>query len=293
MKTNLKYVIFSGMMLGTLAVSCVPDSIDGDGNGIAPNANTDAGFTVTETAPNRYTLKANTNNYIFSKWDVGGTGFANGKQEEEIFLPDAGKYVIKHAAIGQGGNVAGISEQTITVAKSDPKAGNLIQGGKFADATEVAKWTTSFPNPSGSAIWTFSPGKATFTAKGWERNVMYQVVNVEVGRTYQADALVSSTTGINDAWFEIYVGYAKPAANADYSGDGADNTWLRGLNTWAGSGKTAFSGMISKVGSINANNTNGIFKATKTGPVYFAIRSGGNEMKSGVTITNVEFRGIN
>ncbi len=293
MKTNLKYVILSGIMLGTLAVSCVPESIDGDGNGLVPDASIDAGFTITETSPNHYVLKANSNNYIVSKWNIDGAGFSNGNQQEELFLPDAGKYIVKHAAIGQGGNVAGITEQTITVAKSDPKSGNLIQGGKFADATDVAKWTLSFPNPSGSAIWTFSSGKATFTAKGWERNVMYQVVNVEAGRTYQADALVSSSTGINDSWFEIYVGYNKPKSNDDYTGDGTDNSWLRGLNTWAGSGKEPFSGKISKVGSVNSNNTTGTFKATKSGPVYFAIRSGGNEMKGGVTITNVEFRGLN
>ena len=32
---------------------------------------------------------------------------------------------------------------------------------------------------------------------------------------------------------------------------------------------------------------------TATGTVYFAIRSGGNDMKSGISIKNVEFRGVN
>lgn len=40
-------------------------------------------------------------------------------------------------------------------------------------------------------------------------------------------------------------------------------------------------------------NKTGTFVATKTGTVYFAIRSGGNDMKSGISIKNVEFRGVN
>jgi len=89
------------------------------------------------------------------------------------------------------------------------------------------------------------------------------------------------------------VGYTKPTANTDYTGDGNDSTWLRGINTWAGSGTSAFEGKISIKGSTNSNNPTGTFTATQDGTVYFAIRSGGNDMKEGISIKNVEFRGIN
>lgn len=151
----------------------------------------------------------------------------------------------------------------------------------------------TFPNPSSTALWTFTDGKATFTASGWDRNVMYQAIDVVAGRTYKADAVVSSKTGVSDSWFEIYVGYTKPTANTDYTGDGTDSSWLRGINTWVGSGTSPFEGKISIVGSSNSNNPTGTFTATKNGTVYFAIRSGGNNMKDGISITNVEFRGTN
>ena len=296
MKTrSLKTKLLSILSIAFLMTACVPDSVDGDGNGITPT-NTDASFTVTKTSENHYTLTASNANYLFSKWNLDdGGGFARGDNTYDIFLPDEGTYNIQHQIIGQGGVVSGTATQKITIAKSDPLAGNLIQGGKFTNAADWAKWTMNYPNPNGNAIWSFTEGKATFVATGWDRNVLYQAIDVVAGRTYKADAVVSSDTGVADTWFEIYVGYTKPTSGTDYTGDGADNTWLRGINTWAGSGKDKFDGKISNpaVGSVNANNKTGTFVATKTGTVYFAIRSGGNDMKSGISITNVEFRGVN
>ncbi|WDF45489.1 hypothetical protein PQ459_11340 [Chryseobacterium sp. KACC 21268] len=293
MKTKIsKIKILSFVAASLLISSCVPDTVDGDGNGLTPT-NSDASFTVTKTSENHYTLTASNQNYLFSNWDLGdGGGFGRAANIYDIFLPDEGTYNIQHQIVGQGGIVGGTASQTVKVDKSDPAAGNMIQGGKFADAADVAKWSLAFPNPSGTALWTFADGKATFVAKGWERNVMYQAVNVVAGRKYKADAVVSSK-GVADSWFEIYVGYTKPTANTDYTGDGNDSTWLRGINTWAGSGTSAFNGKISSVGSTNSNNPTGTFTATQTGVAYFAIRSGGNDMKEGISITNIEFRGIN
>lgn len=295
MKTMIsKNKLLAFLSVAVAAMSCTPDTIDGDGNGLTPT-NSDASFTVTKTSENHYRLAASNNNYILSKWDLGdGGGFGVGPNINDVFIPDEGTYTVQHQIIGQGGMVGGTASQTITVEKSDPAAGNMIQGGKFADAADVAKWTLAFPNPSNTALWVwdFTSGKATFTAKGWDRNVMYQAVNVVEGRKYKADAVVSSK-GVSDSWFEIYVGYTKPTANNDYTGDGNDSTWLRAINTWAGSGSSAFDGKISNVGSKNANNPDGIFTATKTGVAYFAIRSGGNDMKDGISITKVEFRGVN
>lgn len=294
----MKTKIFNNKLLLVLSFaittsSCIPDTIDSDGNGLTPT-NSDASFTVTKTSENHYRLTASNNNYIQSKWDLNIGTFSPGPNVYDIFLPDEGKYEIKHQIIGQGGIVGGTASQTITVPERDPKAGNLIKGGKFADAADVAMWTLTFPNPSSTALWTWGTESATFTSSGWNRNVIYQAVEVVEGTKYQADAIVSSKSGVSDSWFEIYVGYKKPTANEDYTGDGNDSTWLRGINTWAGSGKDPFDkAKISVVGSKNANNPEGIFTATKTGTAYFAIRSGGNDMKDGISITSVEFRGVN
>ena len=288
-----KSILISSLFTAMISVSCVPESVDGDGNGLTPQS-TDASFTVTKTSENHYKLISSNNNYLFSKWNLDdGGGFSRGDNNYDIFLPDEGTYNIQHQIIGQGGVIAGTANQSITVALSDPKAGNLIKGGKFLNADDVSKWSLTFPNPSGTALWNFTQGNATFTAKGWDRNVIYQAVEVVAGRTYSADAVVSSN-GVADSWFEIYVGYAKPTANSDYTGDGNDTTWLRGINTWAGSGNSAFSGKLSNstVGSVNPNNPKGQFTATTSGTVYFAIRSGGNDMKDGISVKNIEFRGI-
>ena len=56
----LKSKILSVLSLAFLVTACVPESVDGDGNGITPS-NTDASFTVTKTSDNHYTLTASNN----------------------------------------------------------------------------------------------------------------------------------------------------------------------------------------------------------------------------------------
>ena len=60
-----------------------------------------------------------------------------------------------------------------------------------------------------------------------------RAVEVVEGRTYKADAVVSSTTGVTDTWFEIYVGYAKPTPNNDYTGDGVSCRFCGHRRTFA------------------------------------------------------------
>ena len=285
MKINFKTLIMSCALAGTVLVSCVPDRVDGDGNGLVPPANIDAGFTITQTSPNHYLLKDNTTKYLNSYWNIGGEGFYKGGMEESIFLPDEGEYLIEHQAVGQGGVVASSSSQTINVAVSDANAGNLVQGGKFADAADWAKWTIN--NTGTGANWTFTSGKATLTATNSAGQGIYQAINVVAGKQYKIDMLASSTSGCRDTWFEVYVGYDAPVQGQDYNGDG---TKYRFISTWDGQGTSPFSGKISVVGG---SNNDGIFTATQTGVVYLGIRGGGTDMKDGISITNVEFRGVN
>jgi len=187
--------------------------------------------------------------------------------------------------VGAGGVLSSAATQTVVVTTSDPNAGNIIKGGKFATASDIAQWTIA--NPSSSATWSFANGKATLTATGSNGNGIYQAISVVAGKTYQINMLASSTSGCVDTWFEIYCGYGTPVPGTDYSEGGK----LYSINTWDGSGKTAFSGKISTIGTVAADNK-GVFTATKTGTVYLMIRGGGSDMKSGISITNVEFRGI-
>lgn len=261
--------------------SCQPED-SFTNNGLTPTT-VDASFKVTpvEGKTNVYSVVAQPKGVLRSIWDTG-SGFADGKMNFEISLPDAGTYTISHKAIGAGGATA-LATQNIIVATSDPVKGNILKGGRLTNSEDWSKWTVT--NPASSANITFGSGSATLTATGWAGNGIYQAINVVAGKKYVIDMLTSSTTGGSNTWFEVYCGYAVPVTGTDYSEGGK----LRALSTWDGCATTAFSGKISAVG-CKAENNLGIFTATKTGTAYLVIRGGGEDMKAGIIIQDIEMR---
>lgn len=261
--------------------SCSPDTIEGEGNGLTQDA-VDGSFTVTKKSENRYILKTNANNYITTKWNIDDEGFNIGKNIQEIFLPDAGTYIVEHQAFGIGGVLAGTGTQTIVVPTSDLVAGNMIQGGRFDTPDEISKWTVHKISASG-AQWVFANGKATIVANGGNQQGIYQAVNVEAGKSYSIDMVASSDSALEDTWFEVYVLNSLPVTGQDIGG-----TVYRNINTWAGCGKSAFKGKVSNVGCDTPKN-GGVFTATTTGTVYLEIKCGGSKV-NGLSIDKVEFR---
>ncbi|WP_426278090.1 hypothetical protein ACN9MN_01865 [Chryseobacterium sp. S-02] len=276
-----------GFLLGSaffFLASCSPDSIDGEGNGIV-QPQVDANFTITKTAENRYHLKRtqdNNINFINSQWNIDNDGFFNGKNEMDIFLPDAGTYVIQHSAVGIGGISGGMTSQTVVVPTSDPLAGNIIQGGRFDTPAEIAKWTIFPISPTG-AQWVFANGKATIVASGSNQQAFYQAIDVVAGQKYSIDLVASSATPLVDTWFEVYMLDTLPAPGNDISG-----TVYRNINTWDGCGKTAFGGKVSAIG-CNSGKNSGIYTATATGTVYLVIKCGGATV-NGLSVDKVELR---
>ncbi len=267
-----------------LLANCTPNSVDGDGNGLT-QPSVDASFTVTKTSENHYHLKAVNDNYvnfINSQWNVDYDGFINGKNEMDIFLPDAGTYVVQRNTVGIGGQVGGTASNTIVVPTSDPVAGNIIQGGRFDTPEEVAKWTI-FPISSTGAQWVFANGKATIVASNSNQQGFYQAVNVVAGQKYSIDLVASSATALEDTWFEVYMLTSLPAPGNDVSG-----TIYRNINTWDGCGKTAFGGKVSAIG-CNSGKNSGIYTATATGTVYLFIKCGGKTVNS-LSVDKVELR---
>jgi hypothetical protein len=261
--------------------SCQPEDSFAD-NGLTPTT-VEASFTVTpvEGKVNVYKVAAQPKGVMRSLWDTG-TGFVEGKMDFEISLPDAGTYTISHTAIGAGGATA-VATQELVVATSDPEKGNILSGGKLKNSDDWSKWTVT--NPTSSANIVFASGSATLTASGWAGNGIYQAINVVAGKKYVIDMLTSSTTGCSNTWFEVYCGYSAPVTGTDYSEGGK----LRALSTWDGCATAAFSGKISVVG-CKAENNLGIFTATKTGTAYLVIRGGGEDMKAGIKIQDIEMR---
>lgn len=256
----------------------------------------DPSFTVEAVVANKYKLTSpNNKDVILSKWDLGDGLFAKFNTGDTIFLPDAGSYNIRRFVVGAGGISSDTVSQTITVATSDPKSGNLILGGKFSTAADLAKWTIGGTG-SAAGVWTFTPGtattpgKETLTASGYAGNGIYQAINVTAGKKYKIDMLVSSATGLSDSWFEVYCDYTNPTTvSGDYSAGGK----LYSVSTWDNAAaKSSFSGKISKLVLGKATDNTGVFTATQTGTVYLVMRGGGNNMQAGLSITNVEFRGM-
>lgn len=278
------------LSLGTL-VSCQPDEVgSGNGNGLTAT-NVDASFTVTpvEGEVNTYILTAQTKGVIVSKWNIGN-GEYTGKFTEKISLPDAGTYTISHTAIGTGGAV-GTATEEIVVATSDPLKGNLVQGGSFATAGDQAKWTVLNLSATGAAFWSFENNSATIHSPGgWAQEGIYQAIDVVKDKEYTINMLVSSLSGSDETWFEVYAGKSAPVAGVEYK----DNK-VMGLSTWDGCAKAGFSGMLATVGCVKNDATGTVSNVVKfdtTGKIYLLIRSGGNTFtKDGITVSKIELRG--
>lgn len=269
--------------------SCQPD--DSIVNNGLTATDVDASFTITpvEGKVNVYKLSAQTKAVLRSFWDIG-SGIYAGKMEEEISLPDAGTYAIFHKVIGSGG-ATGTTSQEFVVANADPLKGNLVLGGSFATAEDQAAWTSLNLSPSGAAKWTYANNSATLKSiGGWAQEGIYQAVDVVKNREYTIDMLVSSLSGSNETWLEVYAGKTVPTSGVEYK----DNK-VMGLSTWDGCAKAAFSGQLSAVGCVKNDATgtvSNVVKFTESGKIYLLIRCGGNTFTpDGIKISKVEFRG--
>jgi len=288
---------FCAIMLPFAMIACTEVNYGDVNQTRITKSDLDPSFTVAPVVANKYKLTPSSNkNVIFSQWDLGDGTLTKFNPGDTLFLPDAGNYKVRHFVVGAGGISSDTISQTITVATSDPKSGNLILGGKFINATDLAKWTIGGTG-SGAGVWTFTPatsptasGKETLTASGYAGNGIYQAINVTAGKKYHIDMLISSTTGLSDSWLEVYCDYTNPTTvSGDYSAGGKRYS----VSTWDSSAaKSPFSGKISKLMLGKAADNTGVFTATQTGTVYLVIRGGGNNMQAGVSITNVEFRGM-
>lgn len=278
-------LLVAGML--SLFAGCSKPTVDNRG---ISESNLNAEFTITPVSgsANRFVIAATDSSYIFSKWDIGdGAGAVISKHKQEIFLPDAGTYTIIHYAAGKGGAIFSVSK-TLTVATSDPAAGNLVKGAKFESPDDDAKWTR-FTISSPAIAWTMAGGKLTATGGGWGHSGIYQAITVQANKDYRFGMVVSGS-GATDTWFEVYFGTTQPAQNSDYSNGGVQIA----LNTWAGCANTAFNGNINSIGCEGAlAGKNGKIRFAQSGTIYLVIKTGGANLgTSGISIDNVELRGI-
>ncbi|MCR8561461.1 PKD domain-containing protein [Mucilaginibacter sp. BJC16-A38] len=286
MKLNLikACAIVSGIMAIGAYVGCKPDPLkDGDNGLVAKNV---ASFTINPVSgkPNNFVLKAEETGVTAVKWDLGDGGGSNiGTAIDSIFVPDAGTYNVVLTTAGVGGATQTASK-TLTVATSDPKAGNLVVGGKMT-AADDASWKHITISPGVTFVLDPTKNMMVASGGGFGHAAVYQAINLVAGQKYAVDMLISGS-GATDTWFETYVGSKVPAQGTDYSDGGIKIA----LNTWNGCGKTAFSGKLSAISCNGAGNT---FTVPTTGTYYLLIKSGGSNLGvTGISFTNVTLRGV-
>ena len=290
MNLNIEFKkIVTFLSIVATIISCQPDELDG-GNGLVSTKDLDAGFTITpvDGKNNTYLFTATNENYLTSHWDVAdGSGFNVGSLEtQETFYPDAGTYDIQHKVVDLGGKSVTVS-QKLVIETSDPYAGNIVKGGKFDDAEDIAEWTVLNISASGTE-WTLADGKATVQGGGWNQKGIYQAVDVIEGLTYQIDMLVSSTSGVQNTWFEVFASSTPPVDGSDYSAGGA----VGKFSTWGGCATEPFSWLLT-VGGCDFSGEQGKFIASATETIYLVIKCGGEDLKDGVSIDNIEMRASN
>lgn len=276
---QLRFYFFGCIIMAFTA--CQPDEVT-NGNGLS-DPDVDASFTVEtiDGEPNRFKLTANRDAVLKSLWNTGD-GFYSGALTEEIFLPDAGTYTITHQAYGRGG-VVNETSQELTVAASDPVAGNLVKGGKFETAADHEEWTVLQISDSGT-YWTFNEGSANVVGLDYNQQGLYQPIEVEANKEYTIDMRVFGS-GATNTWFEVYVSPTPPVQKQDYTAEGR----RMGLSTWDGCANGAFDGKLSRIGCVGSGNT---VSFEQSGTVYLVIKSGGESLGStGISVTNIEFRG--
>lgn len=275
----LSTILFAG-------VSCKKND-SGAGNGLETALNASFSVAPVEGKPNYFVVNNTTDGAIAVRWDFDqGAGLTIGDMTDTVFFPDAGDYTISMQAMGKGGIFYDATPQAISVATSDPVAGNIISGGKF-DVGDDQYW--HFTTITDGVGFQMKDGKMVASGGNNGNATMYQAIEVEANKQYRFSMVVSGS-GATDTWFEVYFGKTQPQPGADYSDGGTQIA----LNTWAGCGNSTFNGNISKIGCSGAlDGKDGVIIFSESGTIYLVVKAGGSNLgTTGISIDNVELRGI-
>ena len=243
-----------------------------------------AGFSFTANPDNtlEVTFTNNSVNAASYSWNFGDDAGSSTEANPTYTYAAGGTYSVVLTVTNANGATDALSKDVTVVA---PDAVNLIANGGFDDASV---WSIIQHNPNNNAVVTIADGVANFVdieqgAWGTEGHAgINQVVTVE-GGTYQFDLNIT-TNGINEFWFEVWVGTQAPVEFADYNEDNGAAKVLS-FNAWnCYDAISTYSGSMASVlcedldGSINL----------EAGTYYVVIRTGGITWgDGGVTIDDV------
>lgn len=214
-------------------------------------------------------------------WDFGDGSGTSTEVSPTYTYVDGGAFTVTLTAVGAGGTATYSDE--VTVIK--PGGANLIQNGEFDDETI---WNVLQHNPNNAGTLTIAEGVAVFNKGiqgewGTEPHIgINQAVTAEAG-TYQFD-LDITTNGIDEVWFEVWVGIDEPVADADYNEDNGA-TKVLSFNTWECEDNKTYSGPMA---AVSCQGTDGSITLSAD-TYYVVIRSGGITCsEDGIVIDNVK-----
>lgn len=222
---------------------------------------------------------SNADSYV---WDFGDSVGTSTEENPTYTYASQGIYSVTLTATNSDGSTQ--SNLNVTFAP------NLIANGGFDDDSV---WSIIQHNGAGNGVVTIANGVAVFDeitdvpsgSWGNEAHVgINQAVTVDETGNYALDMNIT-TNGINELWFEVWVGTDAPTAGADYNADqGA--TRVLNVNSWDCGNTVSYSGSMA---ATNCTGVDGTI-TLDAGTYYVVIRSGGfNFGEGGVIIDNVSF----
>ena len=254
-----------------------------------PGAAPVAGFTV-ETSNLTATFTNTSTNATSYSWDFGDGSGTSSEVNPSYTYAAEGTYTVTLIAT----NDASVSDEfTSEVMVEAAVVTNLIVNGAFDDESA---WSIIQHNGSGNGVVTISDGVAVFDeitdipsgSWGNEAHVgINQAVTVEAG-DYFLDMNIT-TNGIDELWFEVWVGTEAPVEGSDYGADqGAER--VLAVNAWDCADTKTYSGSMA---ATNCNDEDGTI-TLEANTYYVVIRSGGFTFgDGGVIIDDVTMVEVN
>lgn len=245
----------------------------------APNAD----FNI-DTADLTATFTNTSTNASSYTWDFGDNIGTSTEENPSYVYTQDGTYTVTLTAVS--GDETSIMTKEVTV--SQTTASDSLQNGDFSDDSA---WTIISQNNSGNGSLKIENGVAVYdeaidVASGsWGEEAhmgMYQAVITEAG-DYQFDMDIT-TNGIDEVWFEVWVGTSKPEEGVEYNQDSGAEKVLS-FNAWdCGDTNKTYSG---KMAPASCQETDGSI-SLDAGTYYILIRSGGFTFgDGGIIIDNV------
>tara|TARA_B110000046_G_scaffold60906_1_gene68483 strand:+ start:14637 stop:16241 length:1605 start_codon:yes stop_codon:yes gene_type:complete len=239
--------------------------------------NPDFTFEVTDLTVTFTNTSTDAASYV---WDFGDGVGTSTEENPTYTYTEQNIYPVKLTATNSDGSLEYTKNVTF--------APNLIVNGGFDDNSA---WSIIQHNGSGNGVVTISSGVAVFDeitdipSGSWGNEGhagINQAVIIDEAGDYLLDMNIT-TNGINELWFEVWVGTGTPVEGTDYN-ESNEATRVLNVNSWDCGNTVTYSGPMAATGCTGADGT----ITLEANTYYVVIRSGGFTFgDGGVIIDNV------